>query len=263
MAKRKRKPRTPPPPRRPQSDAGQAPRVQAPQVRKKEKRERSSDQQERRARITLYALGGSGLVGLVAVIAFFVFRGGGGGGTNEAALGAKFSAAGCSYRTNPGVVVRNSHTNNIKDKIKYASYPPTNGKHYVSPARWDFYTQPVPPVEVVHNEEHGGVIVWYGQKVSQATVAALQEFYNEDPVSMLVTPLAKFDSKVAISAWTQTVPPTEYGSKPKAHYYGQGHLAVCSKVDDQVLKALRSFRDDFVGKGPEGISKDQNQPRSG
>jgi hypothetical protein len=231
-------------------------------VRKKEKRERSSDQQERRARITLYALGGSGLVGLVAVIAFFVFSGGG-GGTSGAALANDFTNAGCSYRTNPGVVVKNSHTNNIHAKIKYASYPPTNGKHYVSPARWDFYTQPVPPVEVVHNEEHGGVIVWYGQKVSAETVARLQAFYNEAPVSMLVTPLAKFDSQIAITAWTQTVPPTEYGAKPKAHYYGEGHLAVCPTLNDKVLKAFQSFRDDFVGKGPEGVQKDQNQPGSG
>lgn len=259
MAKRKRKPRTPPPPRRPQTDAAQAPRVQAPQVRKKEKRERSPEQ---RQRLILYSLGGSGLVGLVAVIAFFVLSGGGGGGTDEAALNAKFTAAGCTYQTNPGVVVKNSHTNNLHAKIKYATYPPTNGKHYVSPARWDFYTQPVPPVEVVHNEEHGGVIVWYGTKASAATVAALQELYNEDPVSMLVTPLARFDSKIAISAWTQTVPPNKYGSKPKPHYYGEGHLGVCPKVDDKVLDAFRSFRDDFAGKGPEGVLKDQNQPGS-
>jgi hypothetical protein len=229
-------------------------------VRKKEKRERSSDQQERRARITLYALGGSGLIGLVAVIAFFVFSGGGGGGANGAALAAEFSAAGCSYQTNPGVVVKNSHTNNIKDKIKYASYPPTNGKHYFDPARWDFYTQPVPPIQVVHNMEHGGIIVWYGQKASPATIASLQEFYNEHPVSMLVTPLAKFGSKIAITAWTETVDPRLYGTKPKPHYYGEGHLAICPTLNDKALKAFHSFRDDFIGKGPEGIPESVNQP---
>ena len=32
---------------------------------------------------------------------------------------------------------------------------------------------------VVHNEEHGAVVIWWGPKVPASTVAKLQAFYNE------------------------------------------------------------------------------------
>ena len=69
-------------------------------------------------------------------------------------------------------------------------------------AVWGFYTEPVNPRMVVHNEEHGGVIIWWGSKVPAATVAKLHAFYNEQPTARFGTPYPKLGSKIAITAWT-------------------------------------------------------------
>ena len=42
----------------------------------------------------------------------------------------------------------------------------------------------------MHNEEHGGVILWWGPGVSTGTVDELERFYRASPVAMLGTPIA-------------------------------------------------------------------------
>src|SRR5438552_85377 len=83
------------------------------------------------------------------------------------------------------------------------SSAPSSGTHYYIPAVWDFYTDPANPIQVVHNEEHGGVIIWWGEKVPQSTIAQLRRFYDEQPVSVLGTPIKGLGSKIALTAWTK------------------------------------------------------------
>ena len=120
--------------------------------------------------------------------------------------------------------------------------PPSNGSHYFSPAIWDFYTTAANPIQVVHNEEHGGVIIWWGDKVPQATVEKLHDFYNESPNGMLGTPYPKLGNKVAITAWTAPAGGT-----------GEGRVAVCTAFNED---AFTAFRDAFRGKGPERFPVD-------
>jgi hypothetical protein len=91
--------------------------------------------------------------------------------------------------------------------------------------------------------------------VPAATVQKLQSFYASSPVGMVGTPIAGLDSKIALTAWTGD--PTRYY---KNHYYGLGHLAVCTQFNQ---KAFAAFRDAFRGKGPEGIPLSADQPGSG
>ena len=46
---------------------------------------------------------------------------------------------------------------------------------------WGVYTQPVNRVMVVHNQEHGGVIIQYGSKVPQSTIAQMTTSGRSDP----------------------------------------------------------------------------------
>src|SRR5262245_59267371 len=43
----------------------------------------------------------------------------------------------------------------------YNSDPPTSGEHYPVPAQAGFYTEALPDEQLVHNLEHGYVIIWY------------------------------------------------------------------------------------------------------
>ena len=143
----------------------------------------------------------------------------------------------------------------LDTKIKYNTSPPSNGNHYFSQAIWGFYGSAANPIQIVHNEEHGGVILWWGDKVPTSTVDQLEAFYREVPNSMLGTPYPKLGNKVAITAWTGD--PAKYGRDGD---YGEGHIAICPKFDETAFKA---FRDAFRGKGPEGIPESSNTPGSG
>jgi hypothetical protein len=43
----------------------------------------------------------------------------------------------------------------------YISDPPTSGPHYEMPAEAGFYDEVIPDEHLVHNLEHGYVIIWY------------------------------------------------------------------------------------------------------
>src|SRR5581483_5006480 len=182
---------------------------------------------------------------VVIVVAF-------GGGSANAAKNVVplMSTAGCTYKTVTAYVPpgQGVHVASLTKKFPWNTDPPSNGQHYPIWAVWGFYTEPVNPRMVVHNEEHGGVILWWGTKVPSSTVDRLRAFYDEESDGSFGTPYPKLGSKIAISAWTGD--PTRYG---RNGYYGQGHLAICTRYDDATKKAFEAFRKAFRGKGPEGI----------
>jgi hypothetical protein len=209
----------------------------------------------------LTAAGAAGVL-VVAILVVVLTRGGGSGA--QAALRAQdvrtIQAAGCTVRDvpplapthgdHPSAFHQDSPT--LTSKVKWSTFPPSAGGHYQSPAVWGFYRKPVNPRLVVHNEEHGGLIVWWGDKVPAATVDRLQSFYDDSPVSVLGTPIAGLGSKISLTAWT---------GDPKRYYvngnYGMGHIMTCSRFD---AKAFALFRDAFRGHGPEGLPMSANQP---
>jgi Protein of unknown function (DUF3105) len=202
----------------------------------------------------------------VAVVAALAFGGGGSSGTNEAAVAKAMTSAGCKYKSVPpkppkkypsgqkGGYHADVPSLNTPTKGLWSTFPPSGGAHYGLWAIWGFYRQPVDPREVVHNEEHGGVIIWWGPDVSSSTVDQLEAFYQQKPEGMLGTPVAGLGKKIALTAWT---------GDPAKYYrgsYGTGHIAVCSSFDQ---KAFAAFRDAFRGKGPEGIPLSADAPGTG
>jgi uncharacterized protein DUF3105 len=157
------------------------------------------------------------------------------GGGSNVSVATAMKAAGCTVQD---VKAKSRlHVTSLDAKIKYNTTPPASGSHFYTPAIWGFYTTPAKPVQVVHNEEHGGVILWWGSKVPQSTIDKLHAFYDSSPNAMVGTPYPSLGSKVAITAWT--APPSGLGV---------GHAAVCPTFDE---KAFATFRNDYRGKGPE------------
>ena len=188
----KKKPKTPQPPR-----GNQPRRVQAPQVRAGS----SSGDPAARQRVILYAIAGSGVVALIAVI-LVVALGGGGSGAKAAAKA--LAAAGCQYRHYPAQP-RSPHylTLTPNPPPHWNSFPPTSGRHYGQWVLWGDYTDAQPLIKSTHNLEHGGMIIQYGNKVQQADIAKINDFWQADPNAMLVAPLPKLGNKIALTAWTQ------------------------------------------------------------
>jgi Protein of unknown function (DUF3105) len=240
-----KKPRTPPPPRR----------VQAPQ-------QRNADDMGRQHRTALYAISGAGIVGLVAVIiAIAAFGGSGSNKVNDKQVASAMAAAGCTFKTVDGFLPpgQNMHTADLnKSPMPWNTSPPSNGQHYYQWAVWGFYTKPINPRMVVHNEEHGGVIAWWGSGVPQSTVAQLKAWYDEEPTGSFGTPYPSLGTKIAITAWTG-----DTNRYQRNGYYGQGHIAVCPSYTDATKKAFESFRKAYRGKGPEGIPLSSDAPGLG
>jgi hypothetical protein len=243
-----KKPRTPPPPRK----------VQAPKQRHAPRQGLDAA----RKRQLLYGAGGAVVVGVViALVAVFATGKSSGvtSGSNQKVASA-MAAAGCTYVSKPVLPPKdgqNFHNDSPKltSKVKWSTFPPSGGGHYPLWAVWGFYTQPVNERQVVHNEEHGGMIMWWGPKVSQQTIDELRKFYDDSPTGMFGTPIAGLGNKIALTAWTGD--PTRYYQNGN---YGTGHLATCTKFDQ---KAFETFRDAYRGHGPEGIPLSSDQQGTG
>jgi hypothetical protein len=207
MAKKKK---TPPPPRP----------VQAPKRRDQPTTGGFS------TRTKLVAAAAAVLVAAVIIVAALAATGGGGNGNGSAAVAKSMTSAGCTFKTYPNQ--GRTHVQSLAAKVDYHSFPPTSGPHYFQPAVWNAYDGPLVLVQEVHNLEHGGVIVQYGSRVSEATVKQLQSFYRESPNALLLAPLPKLRDRISLSAWT--------------------HLATCRRF---AAAAFRTFRDAYRGKEPE------------
>ena len=215
-----KKSRTPAPPRRP---------VQAPQ-----RRVDSRDPESRRALWILVGIAAAGLLILGGLLAWLSLKGDD-SASGSSGLAATMSSAGCTYRTWPSEGRKHVADGTL---VKYKSTPvPTSGSHYATPAIWNAYDQPVEESRIVHNLEHGGIVVQYGNGVPEDTVADLNSFYQDDPGGMILAPLPRLGNRIAISAWT--------------------HVASCTKFDEG---AFEKFRDDFRYKGPEKISPEFMNP---
>ena len=243
----KKKPRTPPPPRR----------VQSPKQRQAPKQRIEMDDLGARHRSMLYGAAGLGIVALIAVVLFVAF---GGGSASAKSIPPLMKTAGCTFKTVNAYVPpgQGVHVPSLTKKFPWNTDPPSNGQHYPAWAVWGFYTEPINPRMVVHNEEHGGVILWWGPQVPSSTVSKLHDFYDEKSDGSFGTPYATLGSKVAISAWTGD--PARYG---RNGYFGQGHLAICPRYDDATKKAFEAFRNAYRGHGPEGIPLSLDKPGMG
>jgi hypothetical protein len=182
--------------------------------------------------------------------------GGGSSGPSTATVQKAMLAAGCTYRTvkplppkkDPTALKGGYHADvpslTTPTKGLWSTSPPSGGAHYGLWAVWGFYRQPVNPRQVVHNEEHGGMIIWWGPKVPSSTVTQLQAFYNQQPQAVFGTPYAGLGDKIALTAWTRTGNDAYYINGN----YGMGHIATCSSFDQ---KAFAAFRSAYRGLGPE------------
>jgi hypothetical protein len=195
------------------------------------------------------------LAGAVAAVAIASLSGG-----SSIDVKSAMAAAGCTYRDVkplPPAHQGNYHADSptLSTNVRWSTNPPSSGGHYPLWAVWGFYPTPVNPRQVVHNEEHGAVVIWWGERVPRATVNELAAFYQQQPIGVFGTPYPGLGQKIALTAWTGD--PARYY---RDGYYGIGHIAVCSGFNQ---KAFAAFRDAYRGKGPEGIPLTDDQPGMG
>jgi len=233
-----RKDRVPNPPKR----------VQSPQRRSTPTTAADAD----RRRKLLYAALAAALV-VAAIIGAALALGGGGGGDDGAeSVRVALVDAGCTLEAKPAQPGEHTTEIDATDNPKWNTDPPTTGPHYQVPAIFGEYDSPVQVAQSIHNLEHGGVFIYYGDDVPEATISQLSAFYNEDPTGLLLAPLPRLGDKIALGAWV--TPDPRPGAISEG---GNGYLAECTEFDEG---AFATFRDEFRFNGPERFPEDQLQP---
>jgi hypothetical protein len=211
LVAKKKKSRVPAPPRPVQAPQR---RVQAPQ------KWVDHGGGENRSRMWFLVVGGVLLAGAIVVGMLLAFR----GGDSAAANGVDGL---CVRKTFPNQ--GRQHVDKLTEGFKYNSFPPTSGQHYPpgpkAPAVWNVYEAPVDQLALVHNLEHGGVVVQYGPEVSPQTVQQIVAWYADSPEGLVVAPLPESMPEAA-------APPPDWES---------------SGFDED---AFTNFRDDY--RGPDG-----------
>jgi hypothetical protein len=217
----------------------------------------------------LLGVGLAAVVALVIVLIVMVSGGGSGGADVTAADVARVrtavEAAGGTLVARPAEAA-GGHMSDPNQRVRYATFPASNGTHNPTTSIWGNYRVSVDPRQAVHNLEHGGVVIWYGPDISAADRAALDAFYEKDENGLIITPIPdpypgvtypKHDplgSKIALTAWTSRAPESE---TVDLEARGTAYIAMLPTFD---AKAFAAFRDAFRAKGPERVPISQMVP---
>ncbi len=131
----------------------------------------------------LLAIGGLLLVGLLVVVMVLIFGSAPNpsAGTAQPNDGQLHTAIGADCR-NPAQ--QNDATNCGTDP--YSSLPATSGPHWDPSgiANWGVYSTPQPETQLIHNLEHGGVVIWYDpQALDAESIDALTTYVNTQTAS--------------------------------------------------------------------------------
>jgi hypothetical protein len=112
---------------------------------------------------------------------------------------------------NPGTVIpictqAQLDAKNYINPLCYTSNPPTSGPHSSTPMPFRVLENPAPKENLLHNMEHGGVVIWYNT-TNQAAIDELKSITNENVerrrfVVMTQYPEMEADT-IAITAWTR------------------------------------------------------------
>lgn len=122
----------------------------------------------------LLVVGGALVAGVLVLALVMLF----GGGSADAAGVAQPNDG--SEHTSDGADCRHAPGSCDVASNPYSSLPATSGPHWVDPAEWGVYTTPAQESQVIHNLEHGGIVIWYDPaRVDGSGVAKLADYVNE------------------------------------------------------------------------------------
>ena len=116
--------------------------------------------------------------------------------------------------------------------VDYETSPPTSGPHYGTPAQPGFFSSPALPEQLVHNLEHGQIVIWFDPAAPEATIDAIEAAVSDEGVALLASPYDDMPtgSDVVFTAWAA--------------------MQECADFSSAVLD---DFRGRFQGRGPEQV----------
>jgi Protein of unknown function (DUF3105) len=227
--------------------------------------ERRETEGARKRLLLGYAVAGVLTAAVLAGIVVVALSGGGGGGPDEPAAAhidtGTGSVNGVAPDAREGITpppVGNLDLNtaaadancdlrlNLRDEgnthvqpgthVTYHTNPPTSGNHVAFPFQQadGAYSQEPASIDFVHSLEHGRIEIQYAPDLPARDQLALKGVFDDSPSGMLLFPNRQMPYAVATTAWTQ--------------------LMGCKRYEGaKTLDAIRDFRDQYRGRGPENL----------
>jgi hypothetical protein len=202
------------------------------------------DQQRKAARRSNLITVGIAVVIIAAVTFFIINERESDSETTAAPEGVALADAGCDP-VEETEEAGNEHVDGGTD-VQYETSPPTSGDHWPPELVSDpgFFPDEVPEESLVHNLEHGQIVIWYDPDASTELTDELEQFTDSQndldalPAGASLAPIitAPYDDipegkSYVLTAWTQS--------------------QACS---DYSLEAINDFRAKFQGRSPEPIA---------
>ena len=118
-------------------------------------------------------------------------------------------------------------------QVSYNSNPPTSGAHTGETAPWGVSTTPLPDISLVHNLEHGGIVLHYRPDIDEAQLQQLTALAGELQVQdrkIVLAPRAENDALITATAWGKVIKQQSFNSDE-----------------------LRAFFSAYINRGPERV----------
>lgn len=205
-------------------------KLQEKRARRLADEQKAAERQRAARRRSLVTIGLALLVGALVVGLIFFDRRGDSGGTDVGGPSSP-AAAGCSPIERHEVDEQAVHVDE-GTAVDYDTNPPTNGDHYEQPAEPGFFggeAGSVPAERLVHNLEHGQLVIWYRPDAPEEVKDEIEEVTEQDPVALIAAPWEiEGSANYVLTAW--------------------GASQSCVEVSQAVID---DFRREFQGRGPE------------
>lgn len=146
--------------------------------------------------------------------------------------------AGCELRLNLPERGR-SHLPSGAPEPKYPESPPSSGNHSPVTQADGAYSDALSEQSVLHSLEHGRVAIQYQPDIAEAQQLGLKGAFDESPGGVLLFPNEQMPYTVAVTAWAK-------------------RLGCRSYEGAKTLDAVRDFREQFRGRGPESAPINPN-----
>jgi len=153
----------------------------------------------------LLAIGALLVAGLLLVVLVLIFSAGpsASSGTAQPDAGRGHVRDGSACRASPGSCSVAADP--------YTSLPATSGPHWDTPANWGAYSTPQAESQLIHNLEHGGIVIWYDPAQLDAEQVDQLSSYVDTQVAQGVGGRYKFilspwdgeelASPIAVTSW--------------------------------------------------------------
>jgi hypothetical protein len=132
----------------------------------------------------------------------------------------------------------NQHVD-VGTPVQYEANPPTTGNHWPPEAIADagFSEEPIEPESLVHNQEHGQIVIWYNPDASEEILGQIEDMTEQNAVNLA-------------APWDDIEEPYNYVLSAWDGENDEGVQMSCELPSQEVWD---DWRQDFQGRGPEQI----------